>query len=86
VPLTNFTSDVRALSEVASVGTTGYLLDTSGNVHSCRDNNDGQLGHGKTDGGDRPAQHEVVTATNGLDATALSSTNFNASVVLTTSG
>ncbi len=85
VPLTDFTSDVPPLNEVASGGTTGYLLDTSGNAYSCGENNDGQLGNDKT-GGDHPAQHEVIPAGGGVQATSLSSTNFNTSVVLTTTG
>lgn len=48
VPPTDFTSDLPAptLTEVASGGTTGYLLDSSGNVWSCGANDKGQLGDG----------------------------------------
>ena len=86
VPLTNFTSDVPALSEVASGGTAGYLLDTSGDVYSCGADNEGQLGNGKEVSGVHPAQHPIITGASGVAATSVSSTNYNTAVLLTTTG
>ncbi len=86
IPLTDFTGGVPPLAEVASGGTTGYLLDTSGNVYSCGANNYGQLGNGKMDNDIHPAQHHIIPAGNGTEATEVSSTQYNAAAVVTTAG
>lgn len=78
----------QSLTEVASGGTTGYLLDSSGSVWSCGANNKGQLGNG-TSVPLQPnpfAPYEAITAAPGVKATSVSSTQWRTSVVLTSTG
>jgi alpha-tubulin suppressor-like RCC1 family protein len=73
---------MQPLTEVASGGTDGYLLDSSANVWSCGANNDGQLGINRTDSNLYPHPHEVMAG----NAMSVSSTQYKASVVQSSTG
>lgn len=68
----------EALSSVASGGTTGYLLTTTGNLYACGDNSKGQIGNG----GDGPVALTPQPVLPGDNVTQVSSTNYNASAVV----
>ena len=59
IDLSSSSEVAQPLTEVASGGTTGYLLDSDHDVFSCGDNTNGQIGNGKHRG-DHPVLDEVI--------------------------